>query len=156
ETISGTRDDAERRRFTILNGHEDGSFALPDKLTFGAFFRRWIETRLTLGQIERSTAENYLNIFEKHMRPIAGKRAQKITSQDVQQIYVTMKRAGLSPRTVNHTHKIIVACFTAIRRANLVKVNVMEEIEAPPQPKQKPKAISETEAARLMQELAGS
>jgi integrase len=85
ETVKGTREDAERRRFEILHAHEEGSYALTDKITLGAFFARWIETRRALNKIRRSTTENYACIFNTHIAPtLASSRLQSITGADIQ------------------------------------------------------------------------
>jgi integrase len=156
ETLHGSKDDAERRRFTILNEHEQGTFAAPDKITLGAFFDRWIDTRLTLKKITRSTAENYQILFGKHVRPtLGGKRLQSVTSPDINAIYVNLTRKGLSANTVRHMHRIMTALFHAARKAKVLKLNVMEEVEAPITPRIKPKALSAEQSGALVASLAG-
>jgi integrase len=155
ETLKGSLDDVQRRRFAILQAHEEQTWTEPSKVTFRAFFAHWIETRRALNKITRTTSENYEKIFRYFLQPLAGKRVQRITSQDVQAIYTRMGRDGVSEGTLIHTHKVVVACFHAIRRANLIKSNVMEEVEAPRRPRMKPKALPAAEAARLLTTLAG-
>src|SRR4029077_17386037 len=122
-----TLDDVRRRRFAILNDHEEGTFAEPSKVTFGAFFKQWVETRLALKKIARSTAENYDNVLRFYLGTIAGKKFQRITSQDIQAIYPAMAARGdLSMTTLHHVHAIVGAAFRAARRVKLIKVNVME------------------------------
>ena len=135
ETLRGTLDDVRRRRFAILNEHDQGTFAEPSKLTFGSFFTQWFDTRLALKKITRSTAENYDKMLRYYLGTIAGRRLQRITAQDIQAIYTAMaKRGDLSQNTLHHVHAIVAAAFRAARRAKIIKVNVMEEIEAPAKP----------------------
>src|SRR5262245_38234231 len=125
ETLRGTLDDVRRRRFAILQAHEEQTWTEPSKFTFGAFFKHWNETRRTLDKITRSTAENYEKVFRYYLQPLAGKRIQRITAQDVQAIYANMaKRGDLATGTIAHTHRVVAACFHAARRANIIKVNV--------------------------------
>jgi integrase len=157
QTLRGTLDDVRRRRFAILAEHEQGTFAVPDKVTFGAFFTQWIETRLALKKITRSPAENYDKMLRYYLQAIAGKRLQRITAQDVQTIYTCMARRGdLSPNTLHHVHAIAGAAFRAARRAKIIKVNVMEEIEAPQKQRAKPRSLTEVQAAKLLASLEGS
>jgi integrase len=157
ETLRGTIDDVRRRRFAILNEHEEGTFAEPSKVTFGGFFTQWIETRLALKKITRSTAENYDKMLRYYLQAIAGKRLQRITAQDIQAIYTDMaKRGDLSPNTLHHVHAIVGAAFRAARRAKIIKVNVMEEIEAPTRQRSKPRSLTEAQAANLLASLDGS
>jgi integrase len=157
ETLRGTIDDVRRRRFAILNEHEEGTFAEPTKVTFGAFFKQWNETRLALKKITRSTAENYNNILRIYLGTIAGKRLQRITAQDIQAIYTAMARRGdLSMTTLHHVHAIVGATFRAARRVKIIKVNVMEEIEAPQKERVQPRSLTETQSAKLLVSLVGS
>jgi integrase len=163
ETVTGSCKDAERRRFEILHGHETGAFAVPSKITLAAFFRRWIETRLALSKITRSTAENYRQMFDVYVAPkLGGKKLQAISGPDVQQIYVAMasgtgqnRAKKLSENTLRHMHRIMAALFHAARRSRLIKVNVMEEVEPPNIVRSKPKAITGDDAVRLVETLAG-
>jgi integrase len=154
ETLRGTADDAARRRFAILQAHEDNSFAVPSKVTFGAFYQQWIDRRRALDKITRTTAENYTKIARYFLAPIAGKQLQRVTAQDVQAIY-TEAAPRVSKGTLAHVHKILSACFKAARKAKLVKVNVMEEVEAPVRPRIKPGALSQDRAAELVASLEG-
>jgi integrase len=157
ETLRGTLDDARRRRFAILHEHEEGTFAEPSKVTFGGFFKQWIETRLALQKIKRSTAENYNVMLHLYLGTVAGKKLQRITAQDIQAIYTAMARRGdLSPNTLHHVHAIVGAAFRAARRAKIIKVNVMEEIEAPTKQRSKPRSLTEAQAAKLVASLDGS
>jgi hypothetical protein len=117
ETLRGTLDDVRRRRFAILNEHEEGTLAEPSKVTFGGFFALWVETRLSLQKITRSTAENYDKMLRYYLQAIAGKRLQRITAQDIQAIYTDMaKRGDLSPNTLHHVHAIVGAFSRAASR----------------------------------------
>jgi integrase len=156
ETLHGSRDDAERRRFAILTDHEQGTFAVPDKITLGAFFARWIETRFALKKVTRSTVENYRTMFGAYVAPqLGGKRLQAVTSADVQAIYMAMAGSGLSDSTLAHMHRIMVTLYHAARKAKVIKTNIMEEVEAPSRVKPKPKAIGEAESLRLIETLRG-
>jgi len=157
ETLRGTLDDVRRRRFAILNEHDQGTFAEPSKLTFGSFFTQWFDTRLALKKITRSTAENYDKMLRYYLGTIAGRRLQRITAQDIQAIYTAMaKRGDLSQNTLHHVHAIVGAAFRAARRAKIIKVNVMEEIEAPAKQRARPRSLTEAQAAKLLASLEGS
>lgn len=162
EVVHGSRDNAERRRFMILHEHEEGTFAVPDKVTLGAFFKQWIVTRLAMKKITRSTAENYTQMFNEYVADkLGGSRVQKITGADIQAVYTAMatqptaKRKVLSDNTVRHMHRIMSSLFKAARRAKLVKSNPIEEVEAPNRAKQKPKALTAAGAVELLASLAG-
>lgn len=154
ETVRGTEDDAGRRRYAILQAHEENNFATPSKVTFGAFFRHWVDTRRALGKITRTTAENYDKMLHYFLQPLAGKPVQRVTAQHVQAIY-TEAAPRVSPGTLAHVHKILAAYFHAARKAKVITVNIMEEVEAPKRVRVKPKAIKEDRAAALVASLDG-
>lgn len=156
ETIRGTEEDAQRRRFAILQAHDEGSWAAPEKVTFGAFFEQWVDNRLALGKTTRTTAENYRKMYQYYLRDtIGGLRLQRVTAQNLQSIYSEMAKRGLSMTTVNHVHVIAGACIRAARRAKLLKSNIMEEVEAPAANRSKPKALDESAAVELLQSIEG-
>lgn len=154
ETITGSEDDAFKRRFAILTEHEQGTFALPDKVTLGTFFDRWLETRTALKIIRRTSSENYNKCFDAYVRPTLGnKRLQSVTGQDLQGVYIAMSGDQLSQSTIHHVHRILCAMLKAARKAKLIKTNPMEEVEAPRRPKTTPKAIDEAATVKLLQTL---
>jgi integrase len=152
ETVRGSREDAERRRFAILHQHEEGTFATPEKITLATFFERWMETRKALKKIRRTSVENYQTMFRAYVAPVLGsKRLQAITGPDIQGLYVTIANGGrLSDASLRHLHRIMAALFHAARKARVLKVNPMEEVEAPMATRPKPKALSEEDARRLL------
>lgn len=154
ETVRGTLDDVQRRRFELLQQHDEGSFAESSKVTFKQFFDHWIATRRALGKITRSTSENYEKIYNYFLQPLGGRRLQSIVAQEVQSIYTEIA-PRVSRGTLIHTHKILRAYFAAARKAKLVKVNIMEEVEAPDRPRIKPRAMTQDRAGELLQSLEG-
>src|SRR5260370_27723876 len=56
----------------------------------------------------------------------------------------------------HHVHAIVSAAFRAARRAKIIKVNVMEEIEAPQKQRAKPRSLTEAQAGKLLASLEGS
>lgn len=156
ETVRGTQDDAARRRFELLSQKDRGVFAAPDKITLIAFMRQWIENRKALEHITRSTAENYTNIAEYYIAPrIGGVRLQKVTGSDVQNLYTTLVKTKLSRGTIAHVHRILSAAFKAARRARLITINPIEEVDGPGKIKARPQALDEATAVKLMQSLSG-
>jgi hypothetical protein len=141
ETIRGVKGDARRRRSDILRAHEEGSFALPDKLTVAGFlgrpiaepeeFGEWVAQRLALGQIGRSTAENYQTMLDAYVvRKLGAIRLQKLTAHNVQGLYATMLKDGLHSSVV-HLHRILRVAFKDARKTRLIVVNIMDEVESP-------------------------
>jgi integrase len=163
ETVRGTKDDAARRRFEIMQAHEEGTFAAPDKLTLGKFLSRWVAQQLALQAIRRSTAENYETMFNAYVAPTLGStRLQRVTGGDIQALYTRLlteprreRRPPLSLSSVAHLHRLLASAFKAARRAKLIKVNPMEEINPPRAVRAVPKALDEAGVRTLLDALKG-
>jgi integrase len=163
ETIQGVEDDAARRRFELLQAHDDGTYAKPDKITFSAAFKQWVKTRRALKKIGRNSEDNYLFMFDEYVEPtLGGMKLQKVTGADIQGVYTRLltepsaKREELSPNTVYHLHRILSAFFgkkMGMRKAKVIKVNPMEEVEPPQPTKTEPKAIRDALVPKLLATL---
>jgi integrase len=163
ETIRGAKEDAERRRFEILHAHEEGTWAKPDKILFGAFLDRWVEQRRALGVICRTTAEKQEQMLRWYIKPaLGGKRLQAVTGSEIQSIYTdlltkpTRLREHLNPSVVRLLHQTLVTAFKGARKAKLIKTNPMEEVTPPPLGRRSnPKALDMAGVAKALQELRG-
>lgn len=161
ETVRGSEDAANRRRFEILQGHEEGTWAKPDKLLFGAFLDQWAARREALGVITRLTREGYEAMFQYVKPALGGTRLQKITGEDIQALYTRLltepaqKRAKLKASTVLQLHRILVPAFKDARRAKLVKVNAIDEVTPPRAKKSKPKALDAAGVEKLLGAVTG-
>lgn len=146
ETVHGSEDAANQRRFSILDQHEQGTYAAPDKMTVSGFFKQWLRARLALEKISRSTAENYETIFRAYIEPtLGGMRVQRVRGGDIQGLYtaLTVERSAseqLKMSTVAHIDRIVAIIFKALRKARVITINPMEEVERPRAPKNRPKA----------------
>ncbi len=168
ETIRGTKEDAQRRRFEILDAYEKGSFARPDKLTVAGYlgrpiddpkaFSHWVAQRLALGKIGRSSAENYQIMLQAYVVSRLGStRLQKVQAGDVQALYTSLvQKNGLALATVEQLHRILRAAFRSARKARLIVVNPMEEVEAPRGTKPKPKALDAAGMTKVIAACEGT
>jgi integrase len=165
EVVRGVEDDARRRRFEVLRAHEEGSFAVPSRLTVAGFlgrpldkpkeFGHWVAQRVALGMIGRSTAENYQVTLDSHVVPVLGAIAlQKLTAHDVQAVYTGMLKAGLHSSTV-HLHRILRVVFKDARKTGLVVVNIMDAVQGPKAIKIAPKATDAAGMARVLEACEG-
>lgn len=160
ETLHGTKDTAQQRRWELLTAHEDGTFTAPEKLTLSAYFKQWKKNRLALKKISRSTADTYQTWFDTYVAPtLGGQRVQKVTGAAVQVLYTELltntegRKEPLSLNTVAAVHRLLTKLFKDVRKAKIVKVNPMEEVEAPGTEKSQPKAITEVKVVPLLVSL---
>ncbi len=162
ETLHGTEDQAKQRRWELLTAHEEGTFTAPEKLTLSAYFKIWKKSRQALKKISRSTADTYEVWFNVYIAPtLGGLRVQKVTGIAIQTLYTDLltntegRKEPLSLNTVACVHRLMTKLFKDVRKSKIVKVNPMEEVEAPGKKKSAPKAIKEADVLPLMTSLAG-
>jgi integrase len=157
ETLRGTADDAQRRRYELLNAHEQGSFSEPKKLLFGSYLDQWLKTRLALGKICRSTAETYQILINAYVKPdLGGTRLQRVGGADIQSLYTRLvAERGLKLSSVGVVHAILCGAFRGARKSRLITVNPMEEVDAPQGERPKPKALDQKKVATLLAGVRG-
>lgn len=159
ETVHGDEEAARKRRFELLQEHETGTWAKPEKILLSAYLERWTAQRLALGVIGRSTAESQTQYMDTHVKPLlGGKRLQAVTGADVQNVYtVALTQSGLSKSSTRLLHSMLVTAFKDARKAKLIKVNPMEEVTAPELARnRKAKAITADAAVQMVADLRGS
>lgn len=156
ETLKGNEEVAQRRRFELLNAHEQGTFSDPKKLRFGAFLDQWIKNRAALGHICRGTAETYGRITQLYVKPaLGGTRVQRVTGAEIQGLYTALVGQGLSRGTVKLVHALMCGVMRSARKSKIIAANPMEEVDAPQREKAKPKAIDNASVAKLLNALRG-
>lgn len=159
ETVRGTEDDAARRRFEIIKGAEEGSWAKPDKLTLGAYLKRWLEQRQAIGIVNRGSAEYYGHLFGKHVIPrLGGLRLQAMPGHEIQALYTRLltQPEPLAAVSVVLLHRVLKVAFTDARKARLIVVNPMDEVTAPrSKRKGAPRALDAAGLERLLREIEG-
>lgn len=164
ETVRGDEEAAQRRRFELLNAHDAGTLAVPEKVTVQGFFEVWLQSRLALGKITASSADTYRVLAGAYIFPtLGGHRIQKLRGTDIQGLYTKLagqsRRHGggkLAPATIRIVHAILAAVCGAARRQRLVLLNPMEEVEAPTAGRRpKPKALAPEQVPALLASLAG-
>lgn len=163
ETVHGTEDEAARRRYAIMTAHDEGTWAEPSKVTVAQFLTKWVAQRQALGKIGRSTAENYTTLFDSYVVPtLGGKRLQALTGAELQALYTDLLTGGqrngkpLKASSVALLHSVLGTAFRGARRAKLVKVNPMEEVEGPSGKRPVPKALDAAGVEKFMAGVAGT
>jgi hypothetical protein len=113
ETMRGTEDDAQRRRFELLNQHEQGTFSEPSKLTLAASSDNGLITgwrsKKSAGAPPRTTR---LSSTRTLRRVIGGMKLQKVRGHDLQGLYTKLATGGrLGLSSVAHVHHILSPAF---------------------------------------------
>jgi integrase len=97
-------------------------------------------------QVSQRTIERYTELLEKHAFPYFNKLALgQISPLHVNNLYNTLRESGwqgprpkkgakpkgLSPRTVNHVHRVLSACFKAAVALRVIGYNPTADVKRP-------------------------
>ncbi len=106
-TIHGNFRKAQQELTKVLREIDTRTFVEPSRQTLAEYLSKWLDTTVNLSVAER-TYEDYRTRLTRDVVPVLGSiRLDRISLQDVQQLYSTLSSRGLSPRTVRYTHGIL-------------------------------------------------
>jgi integrase len=160
KTVKGTRKDAQRELRNLLSAAEKGIYVSDAKQPFSTWSKTWLQDHVR-DEVSTRTFERYSELLNKHAVPYLGSLALgQVSPLQVQNLYRTLATSGwqpparrpgeplppargLSPRTVNHVHRVLFACFKDAVRLRILERNPLADVK-----KRKLKAASPT-AERL-------
>lgn len=160
ETVQGTEDDAQRRRFEIVSANEQGSWVEPTKLTVACYLTQWIANRVALGVICRGSSETYGRMLENHVTGrIGGILLQKLVGGEIQALYTSLLSGphALKPASLLVIHRFLRTAMKEARQARLIVVNPMDEVKPPRNRTARGanRAVEVEAIERLLREVAG-
>jgi integrase len=150
-TVKGTKHDAERRMHELLQQIDSGGFVKPSKLTVRDFMRRWIQD-YAMVHVRPVTAEGYNKKVEKHIIPSLGHIAAcDLQPSHLQGFYRGKLNSGLSPRTVQHLHRILHNALSHAVKWGLAGRNVAEAVDPPRAANKEMRTLSPEGVKRLLE-----
>ena len=105
---------------------------------------------MRVADLELSTTGGYRSIVETHLKPGIGH--VRLTDLDVSHLerYVaSMLRAGAASRTCNRHLNVVHGILKMARRQRIVRENVADLVERPPEPRLRWRILSPAEIARV-------
>lgn len=105
--VSGrTRTEAARKLRAVLGQLDQGQPPPTERLTVGAYLRRWLETARQ--SLRPRTHHRYTAIVERHLLPALGRLPlARLSPLDVQRFLAEKRESGLSPATVRFLHAVL-------------------------------------------------
>ena len=106
-SVKGTKKDAQAKLTELLSEHARSVLVDPSKETLAAFMDRWDRDFAAL-HVSPKTRERYRQIANKQVIPNIGQvPLQKLRPVHLADLYAKLLKAGLSPRTVGHVHRLL-------------------------------------------------
>jgi integrase len=122
ETVKGLKSEAEKVLRERLAAIEKGGYIAKDKETVAEYFIRWLETYAATNTTLR-TQQGYRQYINGYAVPSIGSvELQKVSPQQIQDIYSGVLERGLSNTTVSQLHRILHKAFgTAVKWGLLIR-----------------------------------
>lgn len=129
-----TKTEVEDRIDELLDQVRSGTVV---KAGRGITVNAWLDTYLDVvlpsgGRCDPGTIGDYRSLCEHWVRPIiGGKSLARVRTDNLEEIYLRMRRAGRADSTVLKVHRILSRCFEVARRRKLMPANVAKDMDAP-------------------------
>ena len=126
ETIRGTKPEAERVLRERITAVETGNFVPKHNETVSEFLQRWLDTYARTNTRLR-TQQGYRGNISRYIVPVIGRLTlQALTGRQIDAMYASMVKRGLSAQTVLHVHRILKQALGHGVRWGLVARNVAD------------------------------
>lgn len=161
--------DGKRRRKVVYGKTEAEAIAKRDELrrslklgvnlaappqTMREWLTEWLANKTADGT-KPSTVERYRQVVHGHLIPALGKtKLDKLTPRDVQRMVAALSDK-LSPASVVKVHGVLRSSLSDALRLDLVARNVAKSVRLPSMGRDERRALTPTEARKLLTELNG-
>lgn len=155
-TVNGTKRQAQDELAKIISEYNNGSYIAPSKMTVQMLIAQWM-TVYAIPQLALSTVRGYKVNFYKHTIPYLGHiLVQRLSSVEIQNMYVKLEEKGLSPSSIRYVHKILHEVLQYAYKMRMISVNPSDLVSAPKQGKYKAEVYNAEEVAELLRCAKGT
>ena len=136
-SFTGTKRQAQNECARLISEINGGTYLEPAKTTLAQFLEQWLSHRKA--NVSPRTHERYEEIAKKNLIPLLG--AITLTKLQPMQVSAAYSKAlaggrrdgkgGLSPRTVNHMHRVLKQALTQRVAWQLLNRNPVEAVDPP-------------------------
>lgn len=144
----GTRGEVSRKLTVATKSVQDGIALPPEQQTLNDFSAQWLE--FVRSKLKSSTHQRYTHDLRRHLLPTLGQlKLVKIMPQDIQQLYATKEREGLSSTSVHHMHVVLQRVLGQALKWGLVSRN-SATLTDPPKPTRREMQILDAKQVRSL------
>ena len=156
ETVRGTRRAAERVLRQRLEAVESQRYVPKQNETVVDFMARWMEIYVW-PNTALSTQQGYAGNIRRYIVPHLGHlQVQRLKPGDIQKMYASLLKRGLSARTVLHTHRVLSEALKhGVQWGDLTR-NVAEAVTSPRVDRRKVKVWDVTVLQRFLEAAQSS
>jgi integrase len=146
-----TREQVEDRVDELLEQRRAGAVQRAGRTpTVQHVIETYLDTTAPL-KIDPSTIDGYRSKMRNYVYPVIGRtRADRLQPEQLEAVYLAMKRAGRADATVLQVHRIVRRILEVARRRGVVPRNVADLFDPPTAKRQEILPPTEAEAGRLL------
>jgi integrase len=150
--VHGTRRDAEDRLAQLLAAASTGTLADPSQVTVAAYARETLDVARDLSP---KTRERYGELLKQQIAPHLGDiKLQKLRPEHVEHWHAKLLEQ-LSPRTVNHAHKLLGKVLARAVRHNILTRNVASLVKPPAVEQREVEVLQPEQVSAVLGSLQG-
>lgn len=129
----------------------NGTFVKPGKTTVGEYLQVWLNDYCKTSLSPR-TVELYDYLYRVHLNTSIGKlNLADLTSQQLQHLYSSKLKSGLSPRTVQLCHVVMHKALKNACRINLINRNPADLVDKPKSHRPEMNTMSEEDINKFLE-----
>jgi integrase len=154
-TFRGTKREAQAELTRLTAEAQRGTYVEATAETVGGFLERW-DRDWGSTHVSPKTIERYRGLIGKQIKPNIGNRPiQKLRPVDLNELYGTLLRDGLAPRTVGHVHRLLHRALGHAATWGVTPQNVASLVSPPRVASTEIEIIREDEIKAVLQKLRG-
>ena len=150
KTIYGTKKEAEAYKNKMLHQISTGTYTETSKEYFAEYILYWRDNTVKQ-RVSSKTFRGYEQSIRLYLIPALGStKLDKLTPEQVQEMYVEMAAKGLSSSTIRNAHAVLNSALKqAVRWGKLFR-NPAELVDLPRKEKNEMKVLSKEEVTRFL------
>ena len=153
--VSGSTQAQALERLRRVQREAEVGVVSDDRLTVGAFLRRWAEVNLP-GAVTGTTLDDYRHTVRLHLSPQLGrKRLAKLTVRDVDELWAAKRAAGYKPNSVRIMRAVLRRALAQAEREGLVSRNVAALSQPPRVAQPEGRSLTIDQARALLEAAKG-
>ena len=118
-------------------------------VSFADLTQRYLKIRKDSGKLRPKTIAQDCSLSKHLLRGFEGLSVVDITPAKVEELYSSMRAAGIGDTTVKQSHKLLKRILDYAIRDGIIDVNPVSRVEAPRKPKPQRHALNTQDANRL-------
>ena len=156
-SIYGSTQKEVRQQMTaILLEVDKGTYLPPNKITVSEWLQEWLTT-FCADKVKLLTYQSYQGIIRNHINPAIGAvELQAVKGTNVQRLYNSMTKAGLSGKTVKNVSAVLHKAFSVALKQGIIQVNPCDAAELPKVERHEITPLSDEEIPMFLSAIDGS